>query len=133
MVRAEHSSSIVHTDPTTKKQTVHLGGEPSGYIIELENGFKIYHAGDTGVFSDMSLIGEYYKPDLALLPIGGHFTMDPIHAAYAVRNLLKVNRVMPIHYGTFPPLKGTPEEFKQELAGFSTEVIVMKPGEIRNF
>jgi len=132
MVHAEHSSSIVHTDPTTKKKTVHQGGEPIGYIVELENGFKIYHAGDTGVFSDMKFIGEYYKPDLALLPIGGHFTMDPFHAAYAVRNLLKVSRVIPMHYGTFPPLKGTPEQFKQQLAGFDTEVIVLEPGDKRN-
>ena len=95
MVHAEHSSDVVHTDPTTKKRTLHAGGEPSGYILELENGFKIYHAGDTGVFGDMKFIGEYYKPDLALLPIGGHFTMDPAHAAYAVRNLLKTSRVIP--------------------------------------
>ena len=133
MVHAEHSSSVVHTDPTTKKKTVHQGGEPCGYIIELENGFKIYHAGDTGVFSDMKFIGEYYKPDLALLPIGGHFTMDPAHAAYAVRNFLKTSRVMPMHYGTFPPLKGTPEEFKQQLTGYEADVIVMEPGEKRNF
>jgi L-ascorbate metabolism protein UlaG (beta-lactamase superfamily) len=132
MVHAEHSSEVVHTDPTTKKKTLHPGGEPSGYIIELENGFKIYHAGDTGVFSDMKFIGEYYKPDLALLPIGGHFTMDPAHAAYAVRNLLKVSKVIPMHYGTFPPLKGTPEELKKHLEGFDTEVIVMQPGDKRN-
>ena len=133
MVHAEHSSDVVHTDPTTKKKTVLPGGEPCGYIVELENGFKIYHAGDTGVFSDMKFIGEYYKPDLALLPIGGHFTMDPAHAAYAVRNFFKVSRVIPMHYGTFPPLKGTPREFKQQLAGYATEVIVMEPGEKRNF
>jgi L-ascorbate metabolism protein UlaG (beta-lactamase superfamily) len=133
MVHAEHSSDVVHTDPTTKKKTVHPGGEPCGYIIELENGFKIYHAGDTGVFNDMKFIGEYYKPDLVLLPIGGHFTMDPAHAAYAVRNLLKAGRVIPMHYGTFPPLKGTPQELKEKLSGYSTEVIVMQPGEIRNF
>jgi len=132
MVHAEHSSDVVHTDPATKKATVHTGGEPCGYIIELENGFTIYHAGDTGVFSDMKFIGEYYKPDLALLPIGGHFTMDPAHAAYAVRNLLKVSRVIPMHYGTFPPLKGTPQEFKQQLTGSGTEVIIMEPGEKRN-
>ena len=133
MVHAEHSSTVVHTDPTTKKKTVLSGGEPSGFIIELENGFKIYHAGDTGVFGDMKFIGEYYQPDLALLPIGGHFTMDPAHAAYAVRNLLNARRVIPMHYGTFPPLKGTPREFEQQLAGSATEVIVMLPGEKRNF
>ena len=133
MVRAEHSSEVVYTDPKTKKKSVHPGGEPAGYIIELENGFKIYHAGDTGVFGDMKFIGEYYQPDLALLPIGGHFTMDPAHAAYAVRNLLKTKRVIPMHYGTFPPLKGTPEEFKKALGDFPTDVIVMKPGETRAF
>jgi L-ascorbate metabolism protein UlaG (beta-lactamase superfamily) len=133
MVHAEHSSEVVHTDPDSKKKSVHPGGEPAGYIIELENGFKIYHAGDTGVFTDMRIISELYKPDLALLPIGGHFTMDPAHAAYAVRNFLKVQKVIPMHYGTFPPLKGTPEEFKKHLAGYSTEIIVMKPGETRSF
>lgn len=133
MVHAEHSSDVVYTDPATKKKTVHSGGEPAGYIIELENGFTIYHAGDTGVFGDMQIIGDYYKPDLALLPIGGHFTMDPAHAAYAVRNLLKVSRIIPMHYGTFPPLKGTPQELKQQLAGYAAEVIVMEPGEKRNF
>jgi L-ascorbate metabolism protein UlaG (beta-lactamase superfamily) len=133
MVHAEHSSDVVHTDPTTKKKTRHSGGEPCGYIVELENGFKIYRAGDTGVFSDMKFIGEYYQPDLVLLPIGGHFTMDPAHAAYAVRNLLKARRVIPMHYGTFGPLKGTPQELEEKLSGYATEVIVMKPGEIRNF
>jgi L-ascorbate metabolism protein UlaG (beta-lactamase superfamily) len=133
MVHAEHSSQVLYTDPATKAKTVHPGGEPAGYIIELENGFKIYHAGDTGVFGDMQFIGNYYKPDLALLPIGGHFTMDPVHAAYAVRNLLKVGRIIPMHYGTFPPLKGTPGELKAQLAGYPAELIEMEPGEIRKF
>ncbi len=133
MVHAEHSSSLTETDPTTKKKTVHPGGEPVGYIVELEDGFKIYHAGDTGVFSDMRLIDEIYKPDLALLPIGGHFTMDPAHAAYAVRELLKTPTVMPIHYGTFGLLKGTPAQFKAALGDAKTEVVVMQPGEERKF
>jgi len=133
MVHAEHSSDVVYSDPATQKKSVHPGGEPSGYIIELENGFKIYHAGDTGVFGDMQIIGDYYKPDLALLPIGGHFTMDPAHAAYAVRHFLKVSRIIPMHYGTFAPLKGTPQELKQQLAGYSAEVIAMEPGDKRNF
>jgi len=133
MVHAEHSSEVVHTDTSSKKKTVHPGGEPAGYIIELENGFKIYHAGDTGVFTDMKFIGEYYKPDLALIPIGGHFTMDPAHAAYAIRTMLKVKKVIPMHYGTFPPLKGTPQELKKLLNDFEAEIIVMKPGETRNF
>ena len=128
MVRAEHSSEVLHTDLETKKRTLHPGGEPAGYIIELEDGYKIYHAGDTGVFADMAFIGSFYKPDLALLPIGGHFTMDPEHAAYAVRALLKVGKIVPIHYGTFPPLKGTPAQFKEALGGYPAEVIVLEPG-----
>jgi L-ascorbate metabolism protein UlaG (beta-lactamase superfamily) len=133
MVHAEHSSSVVHTDPETKKQTVHPGGEPVGYIIKLENGFTIYHAGDTGVFADMKFIGEYYKPDLALLPIGGHFVMDPAHAAYATRTMLKPKHVVPMHYGTFPPLKGTPDEFKKALGKTQTKVHVMQPGDTLKF
>ncbi len=133
MVHAEHSSEIVYTDPETKKREVHPGGEPAGYIIELENGFTIYHAGDTGVFGDMKFIGEYYHPDVALLPIGGHFTMDPAHAAYAVKNLLKTPTVIPMHYGTFPPLKGTPEALIDALGDPSIKVIVMQPGDIQTF
>jgi L-ascorbate metabolism protein UlaG (beta-lactamase superfamily) len=133
MVHAEHSSEVVYTDPETKKRSVHPGGEPAGYIIKLENGFTIYHAGDTGVFGDMKFIGEYYKPDLALLPIGGHFTMDPVHAAYATRVLLKPKHVVPMHYGTFPPLKGTPEEYAKALGKTSTKVHPMKPGDTLKF
>ncbi len=133
MVRAEHSSELLHTDPTTGKKSLHPGGEPAGYIIQLENGFKMYHAGDTGVFADMTFIGEYYQPDLALLPIGGHFTMDPQHAAYAVKNLLKTKTVIPIHYATFPPLKGTPEQFKAALGDSPVKLIVMQPGDTQKF
>jgi L-ascorbate metabolism protein UlaG (beta-lactamase superfamily) len=133
MVHAEHSSEVLYKNPETNTKEVYPGGEPAGYIIELENGFKIYHAGDTGVFADMEFIGKYYKPDLALLPIGGHFTMDPEHAAYAVRNLLKTRKVIPIHYATFPPLKGTPEQLIRAIGDFPTRVIVMKPGEIQKF
>jgi len=133
MVRAEHSSDVSYTDPKTGKTTMEPGGEPAGYIIEMENGYKIYHAGDTGVFGDMKFIGEYYKPDLALLPIGGHFTMDPKHAAYAVTALLKTPVVVPIHYGTFPPLKGTPEQLSAALGKSATKVVAMQPGETRKF
>lgn len=129
MVRAEHSSEVVDVNPKTKKRTVHPGGEPCGYIIRLEDGYTIYHAGDTGVFGDMKFIGEYYRPDLALLPIGGHFTMDPNHAAYAVRSLLKVKHIVPMHYGTFPPLKGTPDQLIKALGGYSAKVSALKPGE----
>ena len=85
-------------------------------MVEVENGFRFYHAGDTNVFGDMRLIGELYRPDIALLPIGGHFTMGPREAALAVE-LLGVKHVMPIHYGTFPALTGTPEQFRAELDG----------------
>ncbi|MGJ3258465.1 MAG: metal-dependent hydrolase [Rhodospirillales bacterium] len=132
MTRAEHSSEVSFKDENGK-ETMHPGGEPAGYIIELADGQKFYHAGDTGVFADMAFIGSYYNPDVALLPIGGHFTMDPAHAAYAVKNLLKTKTVVPMHYGTFPPLKGTPEEFKAALGDFATDVVVMQPGDIRKF
>lgn len=133
MVHAEHSSEVVYTDPASEKKSVHPGGEPAGYIIELENGYKIYHAGDTGVFGDMKIIAELYNPDLVMLPIGGHFTMDPKHAAFAVRNYFKSATIIPMHYGTFPPLKGTPEALKKYLADASTEIVVMSPGETRRF
>ena len=87
MVHAEHSSELVWKNPATGKEETHFGGEPVGFIIELENGFKIYHMGDTGLFGDMKLIGEYYKPDLIMIPIGGHFTMDPQDAAYATNEV----------------------------------------------
>lgn len=126
---AEHSSEMAFKDPVTGKEHVEVGGEPCGFIIEMENGFKIYHMGDTGLFGDMKLIGQYYKPDLVLMPIGGHFVMDPKDAAYATRELIKPKYVVPIHYGTIPQLKGTPEEFKAALGHTSTDVIVMQPGE----
>ena len=133
MVPADHSSSLRLVDPDIKKPRLVYAGAPVGYVITLENGFTIYHSGDTGVFGDMAFIGSYYQPDVALLPIGGHFTMDPAHAAYAVRELLKIKIVVPIHYGTFPPLKGTPEQFKAALGDYPADVVVMQPGEVRDF
>jgi len=127
MVRAEHSSEVVYKDGGGK-MSMEPGGEPAGYIIKLEDGYTIYHAGDTGVFGDMKFIAEYYKPDVAFLPIGGWFTMDPVHAAWAVKNLLKTKTVVPIHYGTFGLLKGTPAEFKAALGDSPTNVVVMKLG-----
>jgi L-ascorbate metabolism protein UlaG (beta-lactamase superfamily) len=90
-------------------------GEPAGFVVEMENGFRLYHAGDTNVFGDMRYIGELYRPDVALLPIGGHYTMGPTEAALAVE-LLGVNDVIPIHYGTFPILAGTPDDLRAALA-----------------
>jgi L-ascorbate metabolism protein UlaG (beta-lactamase superfamily) len=90
-------------------------GEPVGFVVELEDGSRIYHAGDTTVFGDLRLIGELYRPNLAILPIGGHYTMGPREAALAVE-LLGVQEVMPVHYGTFPILTGTPDELREALA-----------------
>jgi L-ascorbate metabolism protein UlaG (beta-lactamase superfamily) len=132
MVRAEHSSAVLHTGVDGEKRT-YQGGEPAGYIIEFANGWTLYHAGDTGVFADMAFIKDFYDPDLALLPIGGHFTMDPEHAAYAIRELLKPKTVMPMHYGTFPPLKGTPAQLKEALGDYDVELLVLEPGESKKF
>src|SRR4029079_9365582 len=93
--------------------TLYLG-DPVGLIVQLENGFRIYFAGDTGAFGDMALIRELHAPQLAFLPIGGHFTMGPREAALAV-GLLGVEDVVPMHYGTFPILAGTPEQLRTAL------------------
>jgi L-ascorbate metabolism protein UlaG (beta-lactamase superfamily) len=111
MVTADHSGGDWNAGGET---TLYLG-EPAGFVVELENGYRIYHAGATAVFGDMRLIGELYRPDLAMLPIGGHFTMGPREAALAVE-LLGVRDVLPIHYGTFPILAGTPARLRDELA-----------------
>jgi|SRR5882757_5596133 len=133
MVRAEHSSELVWKNPATGKDETHVGGEPAGFIIELENGFKIYHMGDTGLFGDMKLIGDYYHPDLIMIPIGGHFVMDPKDAAFATREWLKPKFAIPIHYGTFPPLKGTPAEYIQALGNAPVKVLAISPGDKLEF
>jgi len=122
---AFHSSSIALDDGS-----VIYAGEPMGYIVEFESGFKLYHAGDTAVFGDMQLIGELYRPDLALLPIGNQVVMSPFEAAHATR-LLGIRHVVPIHYGTFPFLPGTPEEYQEHVNEIApgTVVHVMKPGD----
>ena len=132
-VRAEHSSEVTVTDPATKKSTTHPGGEPAGFIVEMENGFKLYHMGDTGLFGDMKLIADYYKPDLVLMPIGGHFVMDPKDAAYATREWLKPKFVIPMHYGTHALLKGTPQEYVAALGQTSTKVFAINPGDKQEF
>jgi L-ascorbate metabolism protein UlaG (beta-lactamase superfamily) len=101
-------------------------GEPAGLVIEVENGTKLYFAGDTNVFGDMQLIGRIYAPDVAILPIGGHFTMDPREAAVALE-LLGVRRCVPCHYATFPLLKGRPEELRELAPG--VEILAPEPGE----
>ena len=132
-VRAEHSSEMTVTDPATKKSTTYVGGEPAGFIIQTENGFKIYHMGDTGLFGDMKLIADYYKPDLILMPIGGHFMMDPQDAAYATREWLKPKFVIPMHYGTTAFLKGTPQEYIAALGQTTTKVFAINPGDKLEF
>lgn len=132
-VRAEHSSEVTVVDSATKATTTRPGGEPCGFIVEVENGFKIYHMGDTGLFGDMRFIAEYYKPDLVMIPIGGHFVMDPRDAAYATREMLKPKYAVPFHYGTFPVLRGTPQEYQQHLGQTTTQVFPINPGDKLTF
>ncbi|NBS96515.1 MAG: metal-dependent hydrolase [Betaproteobacteria bacterium] len=128
-VRAEHSSLLVWTNPATGKPESHPAGEPVGYIIELENGFKIWHMGDTGLFTDMKFISEHYKPDLVLMPIGGNFTMDPNDAAFAARNWIQPKMVIPMHYNSNPLAKGTLAEFEEAMKGSPIRMIPMSEGQ----
>jgi L-ascorbate metabolism protein UlaG (beta-lactamase superfamily) len=106
--------------------TAGLGGTATGTVVEMD-GKKVYHAGDTGLTMEMQLIGEMYQPDIAFLPIDGRFNMTPRLAAKAVE-LLKIPKVVPFHYDTFPLVHSSPEEFKR-LVGDKSEVIIIKPGE----
>jgi len=97
--------------------------------VKLENGYTFYHAGDTALFGDMKIIGDLYKPELVLLPIGGLYTMGPLEAAYACR-LLKPKTIIGMHYGTFPALAGTPSDLKKYLATpLKSKVIELDPGQ----
>jgi L-ascorbate metabolism protein UlaG (beta-lactamase superfamily) len=123
MVHAQHSSSIQDGD------RVLYGGEPAGFVVKTPGGRSFYHAGDTNLFSDMQLIRRLYEPELAMLPIGDLFTMDPREAAIACE-FLSPEKVLPMHYGTFPPLVGTPEQLRQLLGSSSpVEVLSPEPGE----
>jgi L-ascorbate metabolism protein UlaG (beta-lactamase superfamily) len=130
-VHAEHSSELTWRNPATGKDEIHVGGEPVGFIIQMENGFTIWHMGDTAVFGDMRLIGEMYHPDLVLIPIGGHFVMNPRDAAMAVRDMIHPKYALPIHYGTTPQLAGTPAEFNAALgtAPGTARMLVVDPGQ----
>jgi len=132
-VHAEHSSVYVWRNPASSKDETHPGGEPVGWLIELENGFRIYHAGDTAAFGDMRLIGERFKPDLALVPIGGNFTMDAADAAWAVKELLRPKAVIPMHYGANPLARGTAKEFVDAMGSSPIRVIVAVPGQSISF
>jgi L-ascorbate metabolism protein UlaG (beta-lactamase superfamily) len=124
MVRADHSSGLSDGDKIV------YGGLAAGYIVKLPGGFTFYHAGDTALFSDMQLFCEMHRPEVAFLPIGDHFTMDPQQAARACR-FLGVRRVIPIHWGTFPVLTGTPQKLVKALEdqGVNCDVITLQPGE----
>lgn len=121
MTHAVHSCGILDDGKIV------YGGEAAGYVLRFDDGRSLYFAGDTNVFSDMALIGELYKPELAMLPIGDLFTMSPVEAAAACR-LLKPKQVIPMHFGTFPPLAGRPEAL-QQLVGDAVRVWALKPGE----
>jgi L-ascorbate metabolism protein UlaG (beta-lactamase superfamily) len=102
-------------------------GEPSGIVVAVENGTSVYFAGDTCVFGDMQLIGRIYEPDVAVIPIGDHYTMGPREAAVALE-LLGTKRCVPCHWGTFPVLTGTPQELK-DLAPDGVVIETIEPGE----
>jgi L-ascorbate metabolism protein UlaG (beta-lactamase superfamily) len=121
MVEARHSAGAQDEHGT------HYVGVAAGYVLTITDGPVLYHAGDTAVFGDMNLIRERYRPEVAMLPIGGHFTMGPKEAALAARYLAP-DIVLPLHFGTFPPLKGTPEELAA-LVDASIQVVQWKPGE----
>lgn len=106
------------------------GGEAAGYVLTFDNGIRIYHAGDTMVFGDMKIIADLYKPDIVMLPIGDHYTMDPLQAAYAIR-MMNAKVVIPTHYATFPVLTGTPERLRELTADVEgLRIIALKPGQV---
>lgn len=121
MVPAFHSSSVEEDG-----RLVYLGN-PCGYVIRFEDGTTIYFAGDTAIFGDMRLIAELYRPAIAFLPIGGVYTMGPLEAAKAC-SLLGVRQVVPMHYGTFPALTGTPAQLRALLSP-EVQMLDLKPGE----
>jgi len=124
----------VWKNPASGKHETQVGGEPDSFILTLENGLRIWHMGDTGVFGDMKLIAAMYKPDLLLMPIGGGpFVMNPADAAMATREFIKREAVIPMHYGTNPALPGTPAEFSAALGTSSTKVLAIQPGESVEF
>ncbi|HUP03274.1 MAG TPA: metal-dependent hydrolase [Bryobacteraceae bacterium] len=121
MTHAVHSCGILDDGK------ILYGGEAAGYVLRFADGRALYFAGDTNVFTDMALIEQLYKPELAFLPIGDLFTMSPREAAAACA-MLKTPRVVPMHFGTFPPLTGTPQKLRELLTGSKTEVWELEPG-----
>ena len=121
MTPAVHTSSVVENDTTA------YVGTATGFVVKMENGRSFYFAGDTALFGDMQLIREMHGPEIAFLPIGGHYTMGPEGAARAAA-LLGVRQVVPMHYGTFPVLTGSPERLRSLLAPHGVDVLVLAPG-----
>lgn len=122
LVEAKHSSSI------DDKGTIIYAGVAAGYVLQVDGEPTIYHSGDTALFSDMKLIRELYAPEIACLPIGDHFTMGPQAAAIAAE-YAGSRKIIPMHYGTFPQLTGTPKELREHLRGKEIEVVDLQPGE----
>ncbi|HYY45395.1 MAG TPA: metal-dependent hydrolase [Actinomycetota bacterium] len=124
-----HMTHALHSCGIQEGDRIVYGGEAAGYVLEFDNGFRLYHSGDTAVFTDMALIGKLLAPDWALLPVGDHFTMGPRSAAEAIR-MLGVKTVVPMHYGTFPVLGGTPDDLRKETSDIEgLEVIDLEPGD----
>ena len=132
MVPADHSSALTLPRPDTGVSETVYAGASVGYVIKID-GLSIYHTGDTNVFTDMALIRELHQPNLVLASIGGHFTMDPDGAAHAMREFIKTKQVIPIHYGTFPLLKGNTADFEAALEGTEIEVLTIEPGQSLKF
>ncbi len=121
-------TAAVHTSSIEENGKVHYVGLATGFVVRMEDHRAIYFAGDTSLFGDMRLIGDLYAPEIAFLPIGDHYTMDPVAAAKACE-LLGVRQVVPMHYGTFPALTGSPEDLKKLVEPMGVDVLVLKPGE----
>ena len=133
-VNAIHGSELILDNQPAGQPSAMASGNPVGYVLEIKGGPTIYYTGDTDLFTDMKLIAEFYKVDLMIVCIGGHFTMDPVRAAQAVE-WVNPKQVVPMHFGTYGLLKGTPAQFKEALdkRGMGGRMVEMKPGESRTF
>lgn len=123
MVHADHSCGIQEDDGS-----IVYGGEPCGYVLDFQNGIRLYHAGDTNVFGDMRIIHELYSPEYVLLPIGDHFVMGAREVSYACQ-LLRPKVLIPMHYGTFPLLHGKPEDIAAMTKELGIELMTLRPGQ----
>ncbi len=126
MTHAVHSCGILD------EGKIIYGGEAAGYVLRFADGRAIYFSGDTNVFTDMQIIEQLYRPDLAIIPIGDHFTMGPDEAALACK-MLRAPTVIPMHFGTFPVLTGTPQKLREKLGRLQTEIWELEPGKAVNW